>query len=115
MYLNPKRTTFSLFFVHILQHHGGGEKSSECSGSFQGVRSDSLGLSDGGEGGGGAPPSNPAGPHIAYGSSLRLGRSPSIAPGTSSTRMTPGGGKGGKNSRSESVYAAGTNFLKYSE
>lgn len=37
--------------------------------------------------------SNPAGPHIAYGSSLQWGRSPSISPGTSSTRMTPEKGK----------------------
>lgn len=36
--------------------------------------------------------SNPAGPRIAYGSSLRLGRSPSISPGTSSTRRTPEAG-----------------------
>lgn len=37
--------------------------------------------------------SNPAGPHIAYGSSLQWGRSPSISPGTSSTRMIPEKGR----------------------
>lgn len=36
------------------------------------------------------PPSNPAGPRIVCGSSLRRGRSPSISPGTSSTHTTPG-------------------------
>lgn len=37
------------------------------------------------------PPFNPAGPRIVYGSSLQSGRSPSISPGTSSTRRTPAG------------------------
>lgn len=36
-------------------------------------------------------PFNPAGPRIVYGSSLQSGRSPSISPGTSSTRRTPAG------------------------
>lgn len=69
------------------------EKRVQCSGSVK--KSKSLSLFREREGGErGSSSSNPTGPHIAYGSSLRSGRSPSISPGTSSTRTTPGGGRG---------------------
>lgn len=85
---------FRFFFpLYIFRHYDGvcsGNRVKSSSMSFFQVEAKwRLGFRAADE----ATRSNPAGPHIAYGSSLQWGRSPSISPGTSSTRMTPEKGR----------------------